>query len=142
VIAKTAHIGRIIVSLPGPRLGCQLFPRLKVPQESQKDESGTAYRATKSSERRRNAPQNGRGIIVRSTWRLLCLKPDRSRHLKFFIEKSGNSAGAAGRAGLCIGEDEPHPRTPGVLAVLFGQTRKTVAETANACEIFLRHLTR
>jgi hypothetical protein len=31
---------------------------------------------------------------------------------------------------------------PGALAVLFGQTRKTVAETANACEIFLTHLTR
>jgi len=28
------------------------------------------------------------------------------------------------------------------LTVLFGQTRKTVAETANACEIFLTHLTR
>ena len=29
--AKAAHIGRIIVSLWGSRLNCQLVPRLKVP---------------------------------------------------------------------------------------------------------------
>jgi len=37
--------------------------------------------------------QNWRRTMVRSTWRSPCLKPDRSQHLKFFIEKSGKFGG-------------------------------------------------
>jgi hypothetical protein len=86
-----AHIGRIIVPFQDRGSTANFSRASKFPQQSQNDESGTAYRATESSERRRMARQKGRGIIVRSTWRQFCLKPDRSRRFKFFIEKSGNS---------------------------------------------------
>jgi hypothetical protein len=66
----------------------------KFPHESQNDESGTAYRAAESSERRRTARQNGRGIIVRSTWRWLLSETRQVAALQFFIEKSGNLEGS------------------------------------------------
>ena len=64
-----AHIGRIIVPFQDRGSTANFSRASKFPQENQNDESGTAYRATESSERSRTARQNRCGIIVRSTWR-------------------------------------------------------------------------
>lgn len=53
-----AHIGRIIVPFQDRGSTANFSRASKFPQERQDDESGIAYRATESSERRRTARQN------------------------------------------------------------------------------------
>ena len=93
MIAKTAHIGRIIVSHPGFEAPVANFSGTsKFPRESRKDQSGTAYRATGSSERRRRPASELPQTMVRSIWKWLARDP--STYLQVFPEES-----AIGRPG-------------------------------------------
>jgi hypothetical protein len=136
VIAKTAHIGRIIVSLPGSSSVANFSRASEFRKRVRMTKSGTALSRNGIVRAQENGSSERAWDHRSIELRLLCLKPDRSRHLKFFIEKSGKFGGRQRPAEWCTGEDEPRPRIPDALAVL---DRRRSRED---CEIFLRHLTR
>jgi hypothetical protein len=79
VIAKAAHIGRIIIPFQDRGSIANFSRASKFPQQSQDGESGTAYRAAGSSERRRTAASELAQDHGSIDWEMALARPGRSR---------------------------------------------------------------